>query len=158
MALDEERGGDEGGGADDGDDGDDDDDCDDAEDDGRPHLPPSLVPRVHALLVRKLGPSYPALQPAPGPVASSGAFALQPAGVDDVGGQQAPSASGAAGSRGAAMQLAAAASTAGAAGAPAKHLVRAGVHALWPRGALRDTVQSAQFLLTWPQFKWRYAC
>ena len=79
--------------------------------DGRPHLPPaSLVPRVHALLVRKLAPGYPALQPALGPVSASGAFALQPAGADAVGGAGA----GAASSRGAAMQAAAAAAAAAA--------------------------------------------
>jgi hypothetical protein len=45
--------------------------------------PPSLVPRVQGLLVRRLAPSYPVLQPPVGPREASGSFALQPAGVDD---------------------------------------------------------------------------
>ena len=45
--------------------------------------PPSLVPRVQALVVRKLAPSAPALQPSPESKTVSGAFAMQAAGEDD---------------------------------------------------------------------------
>ena len=62
--------------------------------------PGSAAPRLQALCLRRLSPDYPLLQPPPAPAASSGAFALQPAGADEPAGPS-PCGSPGASSRGA---------------------------------------------------------